>query len=165
MFELGQLIIYASRGVCRVQDIGPLDMEDTGDRVYYTLSPVYGKGTFYIPVDSNAFMRPIMTADEAESFINDIGDIKGDIYANKNMVSLKEHYATIVQSHDSEKLVQLIKGIWEKAHIAEKNGKHPAQIDKQFMEQAEELLYGELACSLGIPREEVVAYISDKINS
>ena len=164
MFELGQLIMYASRGVCRVEKIGSLDIEDMGDRIYYTLSPVYGKGTFYIPVDSNAFMRPIMTPAEAEDFINSISDIEGDSYSNKNMVSLKEHYSMLVQSHDSEKLVQLIKGIWEKAHNAEKNGKHPAQIDKQYMEKAEDILYGELACSLDIPRDDIVGYISAKIS-
>ena len=61
MFEIGQLIMYASRGVCRVDDIGTLDLEDAGDRVYYTLTPLFAKGTFYIPVDSKAYMRPIMT--------------------------------------------------------------------------------------------------------
>ena len=163
MFEIGQLIMYASRGVCRVEDIGTLDMEDAGDRVYYTLAPLFSKGTFYIPVDSKAYMRPVMTEEEAKAFIDEIGAIKGEAYFNKNMSSLKEHYSMVMQSHDSEKLVQLIKGVWQKAHIARQNGKSPAQIDRHYMEKAEDLLYGELSCALNVPKDHMVEYITEKI--
>ena len=163
MFEIGQLIMYASRGVCRVDDIGTLDLEDAGDRVYYTLTPLFAKGTFYIPVDSKAYMRPIMTEEQAREFVSEIGNIKGEAYFNKNMTSLKEHYSMVMQSHDSEKLVQLIKGVWEKTHIARQNGKTPAQIDRHYMEKAEDLLYGELSCALNIPKEHVVEFITETI--
>lgn len=45
MYQVGQLIVYGAEGVCRVEQIGPLDMRGAQQDVdYYTLSPLYRGG-------------------------------------------------------------------------------------------------------------------------
>ena len=61
MFEVGQKIVYGEHGVCTVDKVAPLDMSGVPKtRLYYHLSPLVGSGTFFAPVDSEAYMRPVM---------------------------------------------------------------------------------------------------------
>lgn len=46
---------------------------------------------------------------------------------------------------------------------AHKQNRHLGQIDKKFMKRAEDLLYGELAAALDIPREDVLNYIQERL--
>lgn len=40
------------------------------NRLYYKLSPVYGSGTIYVPVDTKIFMRPVLSRREAMDLIH-----------------------------------------------------------------------------------------------
>ena len=54
MYHTGEFIVYGTSGVCEVTAVGqPAFARDEG-RLYYTLTPVYGTETIYIPVDSPA---------------------------------------------------------------------------------------------------------------
>ena len=67
MFQKDQWIVYGSTGVCRVAQIGPLK-ELSGadpDTLYYTLEPLCGTDIIYVPVDTQAFMRPVITRQQA----------------------------------------------------------------------------------------------------
>lgn len=45
MFHVGDYIIYGSNGVCKVDKVGPMNLDGVSrDRMYYTLIPVYSKG-------------------------------------------------------------------------------------------------------------------------
>lgn len=73
MYEIGQFIIYGCEGVCRVDGIGPVEIKGAQKGVdYYTLAPVYQNGKIYVPVDSQAYSRPVMTRQEARDLIADI---------------------------------------------------------------------------------------------
>ena len=53
MFAAGDLVVYGGEGVCRVESIGPSGMSyDSGDRMYYHLTPLYRSGTVLTPVDT-----------------------------------------------------------------------------------------------------------------
>ena len=64
MYERGVLIMYGNSGVCRVEDVAPMKGSRGAEknRLYYKLSPVYGSGTIYVPVDTKIFMRPVLAA-------------------------------------------------------------------------------------------------------
>ena len=71
MFSVGDKIIYGENGVCTVESIGPLTMAGAPkEKLYYYLSPLIGSGTYFAPVDSGAYMRPVMSRDEAEALID-----------------------------------------------------------------------------------------------
>ena len=69
MYEIGDKIIYGENGVCVVERIAPLEISGASkDKLYYHLRPFTGSGTYFTPVDSGAFMRPVMSRDEAEGY-------------------------------------------------------------------------------------------------
>ena len=75
MFEKGSLMVYDTAGVCRVEDIGvPEGLPAAREgREYYKLSPVFGSGIIYIPVDTKVFMRPVISRQEAQEILEGAG--------------------------------------------------------------------------------------------
>ena len=77
MFAVGDKIVYGENGVCTVEKIEPLAMSGASkDKLYYHLSPLIGSGTYFAPVDSGAFMRTVMSREEAEALIDAIPGIE-----------------------------------------------------------------------------------------
>ncbi len=135
----------------------------SGERLYYTLQPLYRTGRIFSPVDSGVFMRPVISRSEAEELIERIPDTEAEICDNRNIRFLSEHYQEKMQRHDCTELVKVIKSVYQKRKLAIEKGKKLGQIDERFMKRAEDMLYGELAVALDIPKSEVVSYISAKI--
>ena len=75
MFETGAYIVCGQHGVCRVESIGPIRLEEaSAGKDYYTLSPLYSKGgVIYVPADSEKIiMRYVISRQEAEQLIGEI---------------------------------------------------------------------------------------------
>ena len=160
MFQPGDFVVYGSSGVCRVIRVGALESRAADpSRQYYTLQPVFESEVIYTPVDSGVFMRPAMTKEQAQRFIQEIPSIQGDVCTERNPASLRIHYETSLQSHQCRELVSMIKGIRSKGRETAKKGRKMGQVDQRYRKKAENLLHGELAIALGMSREEVAEYI------
>ena len=67
MYSVGEKIVYGENGVCTVIKVAPLEISGASkDKLYYYLAPLIGTGVYYSPVDSGAFMRPVISREEAE---------------------------------------------------------------------------------------------------
>ena len=161
MYQVGELIIYGPEGVCRVAEIGPLNMRGAQKGLdYYTLSPVYRDGKIFTPVDTTVYTRPVMTREEAEALIDRIPDIPEEIYENSNPRLLNEHYQAYLKSYDCMDLLRLIRAIYAKGRNAGGRGRHLGQVDERTIKRAMEMLHGELAVALDIPVDGVKDYIT-----
>lgn len=162
MFQKDDLIIYGDTGVCRVEAVGtPADIPVSDkNKLYYTLTPVRGRGVVYTPVDSKVYMRPVMTRQEAEDLIARIPSIREAVYDNQNLKLLSSNYQASLQTHRCEDLICLIKTVYAKNQAFARSGKRLGQIDQRYWKRAEELLYGELSAALDIPFEAVQDYIA-----
>ena len=161
MFEIGEYIVYGSEGVCQVEAVGPLDKPGTAKgKSYYTLAPLYREGKIYIPVDTSVFMRPVLSRAAAEALVRSIPDIRSETCKERNLRAVNEYYQHLLRSHSCADMVQLIKTAHQKREERSAHGSKPSQIDERYMKRAEDLLYGELAVSLGIPKDQVCAYIA-----
>lgn len=166
MYQIGELIVYGSEGVCRVESIGPLDMRGAQKGIdYYTLSPLYREGKIFTPVDTTVYTRPVMTKEEARALIAMMPSIPEEIYENSNPRLLNEHYQVFIKSYDCVELVKLIRAIYAKGRDVAERGRHLGQVDERSMKRAEEMLHGELAAALDMPVENVKAYICQAMES
>lgn len=162
MYQPGDLIIYNGEGVCRVERVSPLDLSGTNKhKLYYTLRPVYRNGTIFIPVDTNVFMRPVISREEANALIRRIPQIEYQVYETRNQRLLNEHYQNLLLTHDCEDMLQLIKAVYLKRQEVQTQGRKPGLVDERYMKRAEDILYGELAVALGIPKDSVLDYITN----
>lgn len=164
MFQKNELIIYGGIGVCRVVDIGhPQGVRNIdASRLYYTLAPLYQQGMIYTPVDTAAFMRPVLTRQEAEELILQIPGIREEECAGRDQ---KMQYHSFLATHRCEDLVQLIKTTYARTHRERKGGSwKPSGVDQAYLRRAEGLLQGEFAVALGIEPGEVAGYIRKRLN-
>ena len=154
MFQPGELLVYGTTGVCRVEEIATPDLTraDRGRR-YYLLRPLHQDGVIYAPVDSGKVaIRPVISREEAETLIDLIPSVRAEVCHAPTMQALAQHYQSAVRSHNCRELLELTMSIYRKRRLG--------MVDERYMKQAERLLYGELSAALDIPYEEVQPYIA-----
>lgn len=164
MFEVGSYIVCGHHGVCKVEEIGPLKMNNSSEgKQYYTLSQVYSKGGMvYVPVDNDKIvMRPVLSSEEAEQLISEITSAE-EIHA-ANVRQEEAAYKEAIRSCDNKEWVKVIKTLYHKKQMRNAIGKRATSSDERNLHAAEEQLHGELAVALGMTKSEVVAYILKKI--
>lgn len=76
-----------------------------------------------------------------------------------NTRAIKDLYHQVVASYDCKRLAGLIKGVCRRRSWAIHHGRKVSQMDERYLRRAEDALYGELGAVLGLPREDVPAYI------
>lgn len=164
MYQIGDLIVYGGEGVCRVEEIGVPPIRGVNkERQYYTLLPLYRSGKVFAPVDSNVFMRPVISHDEAVALISGIPNLEASVYENSNLRFLNEYYQSNLQNYTCEGLLQLIHNTRAKREVMRSRGKKLGLVDERYMKRAVDMLHGELAVALGIERSAVSQYISDTL--
>jgi len=160
MFAVGEKIVYGENGVCTVDKIAPLAMSGaSAGRMYYYLIPLIGSGTYFAPVDSNAFMRPVMGREEAEALILSMPGIEPAICNDNRFNHVDAFYKELFKLHTCEALVSVIKGL----HLRMAERKTKSSRVESTMKRAKEILHGELSVALGIEINEVEAYIASRI--
>lgn len=165
MYQPGDMIIYGSTGVCKVEAITTPDFEKDKSKLYYALSPVYQDGMIYTPVDTKAFMRPVISKEEADALIDKIPTMEIEAYHNKALRELEEHYNIYLKSHDCADLIELAMSIYAKKQDLLSQHRKFGAVDERFMKRAEDLLDGEFAVALGIEKNQVGAYISERVDA
>ena len=160
MFVVGDKIIYGENGVCTVDNIAPLEMSGASkDKLYYHLIPLVGTGTYFTPVDSAAFMRPVMNRAEAEALIASIPTIEPAICSDNRFSHVDAYYKELFKQHSCEALVSIVKGLYSRMN----DRKIKSSRAEATMKRAKDILHGELSVALDIELRDVEDYISSRI--
>lgn len=166
MYKVGQLVQYGSTGVCKVSEIKTQEFPDVGERLYYVLQPLYKSCVISVPVESDkVFLRPIISREEAEALIGLIPTLECPTFSGRPGRELAERYGALLKSHDCRDWIELTMSLRAKKQAQLRQKRRLGSVDERFLKQAEELLFGELAAALEIPRETVPEYISAKVES
>lgn len=162
MYKVNDLVMYRNIGVCRVTDISSREVCDQ-EGTYYTLKPVNDdKSTIYVNVENKkVMMRYLLSPDKVEAIVSNIGSIQGFVCDNDR--ERDQHYKELINSGDTTKWIQVIKGLYIRKKQREQKGKDLSQQEERMFKTAEKLFYSEVAYTLDIPMEDVVGYITDKV--
>ncbi len=164
MFETGTYIVCGQHGVCRVESVGKLKLAKTaGNKDYYTLSKVYSQGgVVYVPADSQkVVMRPVASKEEADELIDDIREI--DLLKIENEKRKEDIFKQAFRTCDNREWVKVIKTLYERKRARIAKGKKIPASDERYLRTAEDNLYGELAISLNMSKNDVQKYIIERI--
>jgi len=160
MFAVGEKIVYGENGVCTVEKIEPLTMQGASkDKLYYHLSPLIGTGTYFAPVDSGAYMRPVMSRQEAEALIDAMPGIAPAICYDNRFNHVDAFYKELFRQHSCEALVAIVKGL--RSRMSER--KTRSSRAEATMKRARDMLHGELSVALDLDLAEVEGYIVSRI--
>ena len=164
MFQVGDFIVYGSRGVCIVEEIGTLDIPGVPkDRMYYTLSPCYeSKSKIFTPVDNQkVIMRPVLKKEEALQLIDEMKEIH--LLGISDEKRREEEYKSSLQTCDCKELIRVIKTIYLRGQKRKAEGKKITSQDERYFHMAEQNLSGELAIALGIDRDQVKSFVKERM--
>ena len=163
MFEVGDYIIYGSSGVCRITNVGPMKVPGVSkDKLYYTMVPCYIRDSeIFTPIDNEkVVMRRVMSKDEAEDFISGISGIDELEIVEEKRRELEYKQAVLTCKPDV--LVGLLKTIQTRMDERTAEGKKVTSSDAKYFHIAEDSLFGELAISLDMEKDEVKDYLKEK---
>ena len=163
MYKIGDYVMKVNNGVCKIENIMPMDVPD-GDpkRLYYLLIPQSDKGAkVYIPVDMAGSIRKALDAEEAWDVIRKIPDIEEAWISNEKQ--REQEYKKAIQSGNPEALVGIIKNLYFRRKKRLEQGKKSTATDERFFKLAEDHLYAELAFALGKEKEEMSELITEAI--
>lgn len=163
MFELNDVVLYGTQGVCKVEEI--CDKKIGGIIIqYYVLRPVSGTNiTCYVPVKNEklvAKMRPVLSRDQVENIIDSTSDIDTIWIPDDN--ARKAAYQQIIYDGDRTQLVALMKTLYIHQHNQVEQGKRLHFADEQLFKEAQKLICDEFGFALNISPQQVVDYIKEK---
>ncbi len=165
MFQTGDYMIYGNNGVCKVESVGTIDTIPgiPKDKLYYTLKPLYIKGsTIYTAVDNKkVLIRPLISKESALQLIDKIEEIETLWITNEKQ--REEVYKQELATCDCEELIKIIKTVYQRMQVRMSEGKKVTNSDRKYFKIAQDSLYGELAVVLGIEKEEVESFITEKM--
>ncbi|MCD7818811.1 MAG: CarD family transcriptional regulator [Lachnospiraceae bacterium] len=165
MYSVGDYVVKANNGVCRVEDIVHLDVSNVSkDKLYYLLIPQADKGAkLYVPVDTNSTsIRSVLSEEMAWDIIEKIPDIEEAWIANDKL--REQEYKEALKSCDPELLVSIIKNIYLRKKKRLSEGKKSTSVDERYFKMAEQALYSELAFAIGRDPQEINEIIQNMIN-
>lgn len=164
MFQIGDCVVNAGNGLCRIADIVHLDHSFHGkDSLYYMLVPLEEQSAkIYIPVDSQK-QRIRKAIDEAEAWkiIDEISDIDEMWIGYEKQREQK--YKEAIASCEPRQLVSIIKTMYLRKQKRCAEGKKSTSVDERYFKLAEHNLYAELAFALGKKKEEMQQLIETHI--
>ena len=166
MFQVGDRVVYGTLGICRVAEVAPRSMPGSREeKLCYTLVPLFQDCVIRVPVDTRVFIRPAISRRQAEELIDSIPSRHPAAFRSRVPSQVSEHYAAALRSHDCGELMDLTMSIYAKKQEALAHHRKVSAVDQRYMKQGEELLFGELAAALEIPREEVPRYIEARLRA
>ncbi len=165
MFQVNDLVVFGTHGICRVEVIGSLQMSAADeDRLYYTLKPLYEaqQCAVYTPVDNlKAPMRAASTREEAVKLIGRIPDTPAMWVPDERQ--REGMYKEIMMRNECIGWLQIIKTIYLKKQKRLAEGKKNTSKDDFYFKMAEDLLYGELAAALELEQTAVKDMVIERI--
>ena len=134
MYRKDQLVFYGNTGVCRVADVAPLPQQKDG-RLYYTLIPLFSpfSETIHVSVSTRAFMRPVISAAEAKSYLDNISHISAEPFRSRDHKETANHYSEMLNTHDCMQYLQLMKSLYQKIEENARVGKQISQTEQRYL--------------------------------
>ncbi len=165
MYQIGDKVLYGSTGVCQVVELREQALPATGEKcLYYVLRNLYEDCVISAPVGSDkVFIRPIISREEAEQIIREMPQISAAAYSGRAARELTAQYESALKSHDCRSLVGMTKSLYSKKQQLLEKRRRVGSVDERFLKRAENLLFGELAAALELPRDQVQGYITSRL--
>lgn len=166
MFEIGDYVMSANNGICRIEDKVRLELPmGDKDRLYYLLVPLEEKQTkIYIPVNGEKQrMRKVLDEESAWNVIDDIPGI--DATWIQNDKQREQTYKDAIFSCEPKRLIGILKCMYLRNQKRSAEGKKNTTVDERYFRLAENNLYSELAFAMNKDKGEMRQIIEDRMHT
>lgn len=164
MFHPGELVCYGPQGVCRITEIrerscgGPV-------QPYYILQPLgEPQSVVCVPTGQEALvsrMRPVLSADRVRALIRSLPQLEPLWIENET--ARRDALRQLLKTGTAEELACAVKGLYLRRQALRTRGRRLHSADEAALREAEHLLYGEIACALQLPPDQVLSFIRGEL--
>ena len=166
MFQVNDVVVYGSQGVCEIVGVDEKKIEGT-IKSYFVLKPKNDKGAiFYVPTwNEKAWskMRKVMTEKDVNALIDAMPSKTPIWIANEN--ERKEAYKKILASGDQVAIISMVQALFIHKKEREAEGKRLHMSDERFMKEAEQILHNEWQYVLNMDKASLMDYIFCRLES
>lgn len=160
MYEINDLVVYR-RKVCKVTEIKRSSV--TGE-MCYVLEPYEEQSCsmrVQVPVSNKGgHLRSLVTKDEVDELCKKVKDVKP---ITSKPANIKSKYQAKINGDELEDLVCIIKTSSRRNRERMKKNKKLAEVDGNFLKQAEDYLYSELALALDLSKDQSKEYFMNEV--
>ena len=164
-YFVGDYVMYAGNGICRINDIRRERFSGLEERLYYVMSSVYDSGAkFYLPVgmeDIKKRIRPLLSEGEIWAIIDETEDIGSRWIENDD--SRMAAFEQILKGGEIAEILWLVKILNLHKIEMRESGRKFRSCDEKVLTHAERVITEEFAFVLGLRRESVIPRIVDYI--
>lgn len=166
MFQINDVIIYGTQGVCRIADMEEKAVGGVRKK-YFVLKPLCdNSATIFAPTDNAQVlkkMRRLLSEAEINRLIDSMPTEDTDWNSNQN--ERREQYKKVITGGDHLELIKMIKSIYAHKQMREAEGKRLHVADERFFKEAEQILYNEFQYVLNLRgRDDLMDYILARIS-
>ncbi len=160
MFKIGDNIVYATVGVCKIADICKKTFEDK-DISYYVLESLYfNNSTFFVPVENEKLTSKMHPVAKYEELVAKLKEPLFDSVWTNNDVQRKEDFKKILSFGEYDEIICLIKSI--ETHKCEllTRGKKLHKADETAFKEALKIIYEQINIYKDISKEDIIDLIT-----
>lgn len=165
MFEVENVVIHPSAGVCKIVDIRKEKFSGE-EKDYYVLEPMgkTGKSTLFVPVDSSKIaLKPLYTKEEIHQIMDDVKASTMDWIENANV--RKNTFYSVLHGDDIGMILAMVVCLRENKERILKSKKKFATSDDRTLKEAEKKVVQEFAYSMNMNETEMIEYIKEYFQS
>lgn len=159
MYNVDEVVLYGSNGVCRIKEITRKKLAGT-TMEYYVLKPLFSQvSTLFVPTNNQTLvsrMRYVLSKDEIKNILDNLTVIPEWI-DDKNI--RLEFCKDTIASGDFEAIVNLIRMLRFHEKIQNAKGKHLHISDERYLREAERMACDEISFALNVERSEIIPMI------
>lgn len=160
-FQIGERIVYGTRGVCLIEDIRTLDFAQDKNRLYYVLKPTANpNSTFYTPVTSEQRkeeMRYALSKTEIDELLTRLRGKTMKWIDDRN--GRAAYFHDILSGREQEPLIMMAGCIYARREELRKKNKKLSVSDENVLHAAEKRIAEEFGLTLEMSEAEVGEYI------
>ena len=166
MYGIGDKVLYGSEGVMTVVDKRAVTVGGVS-RNYYVLKSYGGNSSSetFVPTDSEELvskMRPLLTKSEILKAISDAASLDEREWSGDGRARL-QRFRRAVECGDRAAMIAMMRSIYNFGRERTEQGKRLYLADETVMRRAEQIIHSEFSEVLGIPPEEISAFIEENI--
>jgi len=164
-YKIGEYVSYCSGEICLIDGIEKECFDGINEAEYFKLVPVNSnKSSYYVPCGNcEGRLRKLLTQNEILSLIDSMPESQAKWNNDKN--TRKSFFNSVLKGNDVHKIVDMIHSIYIQQENQLKNGKKLLPCDAKAMNEAEHILYQEIAFVLGIKEDNVRDFIKTRLDN
>lgn len=163
MFDIGDLIIYSSHGICKIDDI--CDKTVSGvTRKYYVLHPLENNHdlTISTPINNDqVLMKGLINKEEAFEILETFNE--PGMKWNNNANPRFNFFTKIVHSGNRKEIAKVVNTLMRKQIELENSDKKLYQKDETLLNDTQNILFEELAIAMETSYKQIHEMVLNKI--